>query len=172
MGDIGNDALVTIDGTDMKVQVGFHKKFFSHKFCSGGLRFEVGVCIITGLIVWINGPFWAGLPDISIAQQGIIGNLDHNEMVEADAGYEGEDWHIQTPADQHCRTKKEKQMKANARHRHEMVNERLKNFNVLANNFRHELEKHSACFRAVAVITQLNIENGEKLWQVEYYDDR
>ena len=63
-------------------------------------------------------------------------------------------------------------MKANARHRHEMVNERLKNFNVLANDFRHSLEKHSACFRAVAVIAQLNIENGENLWQVEYYDDR
>ena len=87
MGDLGNDALVTIDGTDMKVHKGFDKKIFSHKFCSGGLRYEVGVCIVTGYIVWINGPFRCGLPDISIAQQALLGNLAKNKMVEVDAGY-------------------------------------------------------------------------------------
>ena len=126
---------------------------------------------MTGYIVWINGPFRCGLPDISIAQQALLGNLAKNKMVEADAGYEGEDWHIRTPAAHHCRSEKEKDMKSHARHCHEMVNERLKNFDVLSDDFRHSIEKHSSCFRAVSILTQLNIEHGDALWQVEYYDD-
>lgn len=76
--DIGNQALVTIDGTDMPVQMGFSKKFFSHKFKSSGVRYEIGMCIQTGHIVWINGPFRCGLPDIEVARQGVIGALDMN----------------------------------------------------------------------------------------------
>lgn len=170
-GDIGNDALVTIDGTDMRVQKNFDKRFFSHKFHSGGLRYEVGVCIMTGHIVWINGPFRCGKNDIQIARQSVIHNLSKNEMVEADNGYKGENWHIRTPTAQHYRTEKEKDMKANARGRQEHVNERFKNFDVLNDTFRHGLHRHSSCFRAVAVLTQLNITNGQPLWQVEYYDD-
>ena len=171
MGDIGNDALVTVDGTDMKVQKKFDKRFFSHKFQSGGLRYEVGVCIITGHIVWLNGPFRCGINDITIVRQCIVGNLAKNEMVEADKGYVGEDDYIRTPFPKHCRTEKEKKMKGNALGRHETMNERLKNFNVLADTFRHPLVRHSSIFWAVAVITQLNIENGQPLFDVEYYDD-
>ena len=39
----------------------FAKDFFSHKFGKAGLWYEVGVCIQTGLIVWSNGPFVAGM---------------------------------------------------------------------------------------------------------------
>ena len=171
MGDIGNDALVTIDGTDMKVQMHYDKRYFSHKFHSKGLRYEVGICILTEYIVWINGPFQCGIPDIEIARQCLVGNLTLNEMVEADNGYEGEDWHIRTPAAQHYRSNKEKQTKRRTAQRHETVNERLKNFNVLSNAFRLPLKRHSSCFRAVAVLTQLNIENGEPLFEVKYIDD-
>jgi hypothetical protein len=56
LGDFGNKALVTLDGTDMPVQMIFFKKFMSHKFKGNGLKYEVGVCIATGCIVWIHGP--------------------------------------------------------------------------------------------------------------------
>ena len=69
LGNIGNDALVTIDGTDLKAQKRYDKRFFSHKFKSGGLRYEVGVCIVTGHIVWINGPFRCSTNDITIVRQ-------------------------------------------------------------------------------------------------------
>ena len=153
MGDIGNDALVTIDGTDMKVQMHFDKRYFSHKFHSKGLRYEVGIYILTECIIWINGPFRCGIPDIEIARQCLIGNLTLNEMADVDNGYEGEDWHLRTPAALHYRSKRGKQMKRRAGQRHETVNERLKNFNVLSNTFRLPLKRHSACFRAVAVLT-------------------
>ena len=91
--------------------------------------------------------------------------------MEADTGYVGKDWHIQTPAAYHCQSENEKDMKSHARHRHEMVNERLKNFDVLSDDFRRSLKNHSSCFRAVSVLTQLNIEHVDALWQVEYYDD-
>ena len=50
-------------------------------------------------------------------------------------------------------------------------NERLNNVNTLSNNFSLPFKRHSSCFRVVAVITQLNIENGQPLFQIEYYDD-
>jgi uncharacterized protein YpmB len=41
---------------------------------------------------------------------------------------------------------------------------------ILKKHYRHSLEKHSACFRTVAVVTQLSIEYGSPLYEVEYYD--
>jgi len=60
------------------------------------------------------------------------------------------------------------EMKADVRHRHETVNRRLKIFGVLAKRYRNETRDHSRCFRAVAVIVQLNIENGAPLYDVTY----
>lgn len=60
-----------------------------------GLRYGVAVCIQSGSIVWINGPFPCGtFADIVIFRQGLIYMLDRTrcvpEMGEADNGYNGE----------------------------------------------------------------------------------
>ena len=163
--------MITIDGTDMPVELGFNKRFFSAKFCSGGLKYEVGVCIATGHIVWVNGPFRCGENDINVARQSIVGKLTEDEMAVADRGYPGEDWHIKTPLPHHARTAKETEMMGGARGRHETVNKRLKIFEVLKKRFRHDLLLHSSCFRAVAVTTQLNFNHGEPPFQIEFHDD-
>ena len=65
--DKGNDCLVSVDGTDFQIaQKG--PIFSSHKFSkTSGLRCEVALCILTGDIVWINGPCECGMwPDLSI----------------------------------------------------------------------------------------------------------
>jgi len=50
-----------------------------------GLRYEVGICIQTGWIVWIHGPFPPGQwPDIKIAHKSI---LEPGETYLADGGY-------------------------------------------------------------------------------------
>ena len=72
MGDCGNKALVTLDGTDMPVQMKFSEKFMSHKFKGNGLKYEVGVCIVTGRIVLIHGPSRAGESDITLARQAFV----------------------------------------------------------------------------------------------------
>jgi hypothetical protein len=49
LGNIGNKALVMLDGIDMSGEMKFSEKFMSHKFKqSNGLKYKVGVCITTG----------------------------------------------------------------------------------------------------------------------------
>ena len=64
-------------------------------------------------------------------------------------------------------------MKLQSAARHETVGGRLKIFKVLGTSFRNDLVFHSSCFRAVAVITQLNFSLGQMPpYQVKYQDDR
>ena len=61
---------ITVDGTDFRIQepIPFNPKWYSHKFKGPGLRYEVAICIKTGCIVWVIGPFPAGeWPDRKIA---------------------------------------------------------------------------------------------------------
>ena len=73
--DIGNGCLVSVDGTDFHIpQHGW--KFYSHKFKKSGLRYEVALCIMTGDIVWINGPYEPGIwPDIKIFRDSLMSHL-------------------------------------------------------------------------------------------------
>ena len=57
-----------------------------------------------------------------------------------------------------------------ARSRHETVNKRVKQFKILRDTFRSDIEKHSYVFRAVLVLTQLSLKRGEPLFEVEYND--
>ena len=69
MGDTGERCLVTVDGTDFRIQEPspFSTKWYSHKFRGPGIRYEIAICIKTGWIVEFNGPFPYGrLPDIKI----------------------------------------------------------------------------------------------------------
>jgi hypothetical protein len=57
------------------------------------------------------------------------------------------------------------------RNRGETANHRLKTFKVLQETFRHDIEKHSMCFRACAVLAQLSFEVGSKnLFDVPNYN--
>jgi hypothetical protein len=64
-GDILNNCLMTVDGTDFRVpQKGTATKgnaFESHKYAGkSALRYELGVSILGGDLVWIQGPYPAG----------------------------------------------------------------------------------------------------------------
>ena len=51
----------------------------------------MGLCILTGDIVWINGPYAPGLyNDLQIFWDSLVSQLEPNERVEADDGYKGE----------------------------------------------------------------------------------
>lgn len=62
---------MTVDGTDFCIEEQrlFNREWYSsHKFNGPAVRYEIGVCIQeTRWIVWVNGPFKAGLPDRNIA---------------------------------------------------------------------------------------------------------
>jgi hypothetical protein len=99
-----NDCLLSIDRTDCRIpQQGPAVKgnpFSSHKFngkCA--LRYELGVDIVEGNLVWIEGPYPAGkYSDITIFRNSLRHFLDPFERVEADDGYIGEaPYHVKCP---------------------------------------------------------------------------
>jgi hypothetical protein len=57
------------------------------------------------------------------------------------------------------------------RSRQETINKRMKDWKILRDMYCHVRLMHGDVFRAIAVITQLEIENGNPLFQVEYDDD-
>jgi hypothetical protein len=173
LGDICNVCLVSVDGTDFIIQepTPFWKGWHSRKFNAAALRYEIAISICSGDVVWINGPFPAGhWPDIKIFRESLIHELDEGEKVEADLGYRGEPQSVSTPDCSVFLNEVGKRQKELARSCHETLNGRLKNWHCLHDTFRHDLEKHGSAFRAVAVIVQVMIENGEPLFGVEYND--
>ena len=163
--------MVAVDGTDFKVNEPspFSWKWCSHKINHAGLRYEVGICIQTGSIVWINGPYAPGhWPDINIARDCLHGALDSDELHLADGAHkDGHGWCVVpnglNNADQH--------MKAVARARHEVINGLFKQFGCLSHTFRHHRTKHGLAFTAVANIAQAKILLEDPPFQVVYDDN-
>ncbi len=51
----------------------FDSKWQSHKFNGPGLRYEIGICIRTGDVVWAHGGMPCGeWPDLRLARNAII----------------------------------------------------------------------------------------------------
>jgi hypothetical protein len=159
---------MSIDATDCQIWEPhpFSKMWFSHKFHGAGLRYEVAVCIATGDIVWVTGPFKCGKwPDIKIFQHGLKRLLGVGEDVEADSGYRY-DKRVQHPG--MINSWAQLRSKNLVRARHETVNARLKQFSILTQVFRHDIDKHLYVFMACAVMTQLTFERGYRPFQVDY----
>jgi hypothetical protein len=170
---VGNDCLVSVDGTDFQMPF-LGRKFHSHKFKQGsGLRYEVALCILTAELVWINGPYECGMwNDVSIFRNALISMLDEGERVEADDGYRGEaPEHVKCPQSI-CNLQIDdlERMQAIVRRRQETINKRFKQWGILKQVFRGNLVYHGDIFRVIAIITQLAIENGEPLFAVDYED--
>lgn len=171
--DEGNDCLVSVDDTDCPYEAD-GSEWYAYKFKKTGLRYLVAICIKTGEIVYIDGPFppgKGGLNDLATFRWGIMGWLDEGERVEADDGFLGESPKFVKCPKSFTRLESALKMQQDVRSRHEHVNKRLKQFDCLKYRFRHhDFSKHSACFRACAVFVQVSIEHGESLGDVEYSD--
>ena len=87
---------MTVNGVNFPIQEPWpfvqekNKQWYSHKFKSVGLQYEIGICNKTGDIVWLNGPFPCGsCPDLEIFCLGLKNKLGPGEKVIADRGYRG-----------------------------------------------------------------------------------
>jgi hypothetical protein len=166
---------MTIDGTDFRIpQKGIVKKgnaFASHKYAGkSALRYELGVNILAGNLVWIQGPYPAGkYTDIKIFNKVLRNFLEPGERVEADEGYRGHPDKIKCPGN-YVNPAENRAMQGRVRVRPEMLNGRLKTWGVLSQVFRHHITMHGNVFWACTVMTQLTIENGKPLFEVEYAD--
>ncbi len=101
--DMGNDCTMTVDGTDFRIsQRGAAVRgnaFASHKYAGKSvLRYELGIDILAGNLVWIQGPYPAGkYTDIKIFNSFLRHNLEPGERVEVDNGYVGHADKIKCP---------------------------------------------------------------------------
>ncbi len=80
---------VSLDGTDFRIQEPqpFNKKWFSHKFKAAGIRYEIGLSIGNGDIVWASGGVPSGeWPDVKIAKDLYL-HYASRELTLADKGY-------------------------------------------------------------------------------------
>jgi hypothetical protein len=171
-----NDCLISVDGTDVLIpQQGPAipgNPFSLFKFkgkCR--LRYEIGVDILAGNIVWVNGPYAAGkYTDIKIFCRGLAHWLDEHERVEADNGYIGEaPQKVKFPGCASNPTENQA-MQNQVQSRHESLNGWLKNWAIMTSLYHHDLMENGNVFRAIAVITQISINVGEKLFEVNYSD--
>lgn len=126
------------------------------------MRYEIGLTVQKGDICWVNGPFECGSnTDIVIFRKNLKARLGSGEYIIGDGGY----------GDIRCVQKNglhgiQKRYHCMIRARHETVNKRLKEFNILRNTFRHCLKKHGVCFHAVANITQIVLERESPLFKI------
>jgi hypothetical protein len=128
------------------------------------LRYEIGLCIQTGWVVWTNGPFPCGrFPDLKIAREGLVQELEEGEKYVADGGYRDRNGPSITPTGFNTITERKGRL---FRARHETVNSRLKIFYLFSATFRHGVIKHGLCFRAAINMVQIAIENGEPLFDI------
>lgn len=79
-----NNCFTSVDGTDFRIQEPspFDTKWYSHKFNSSSLRYEIAVCT-GGNIVWCHGPFPAGSrPDDQIFRSKLASHvLDDSPLI-------------------------------------------------------------------------------------------
>lgn len=146
------------------------RAFWSYKFKSDGLRYEVGLSILNGDICWINGPFPPGIwNDGDIFKSLLVHMLDENERVEADDGYRGSaPQHVKCPSNL-ATSNEQRELARRVMSRHETVNRRFKQFQILKQVFRHDIRLHQVVFTAIAVLTQISIENGDELFEIDEY---
>jgi hypothetical protein len=95
--------------------------------------------------------------------------MDLGEQVKADKVYIGHPDKIKCP--QNVGNPAEKwPMQGRVRVRYKTLNRQLKNWGILSQVYLHDIMWHSNVFQVCAVVTQLTIENGEPLFEVEYKD--
>ena len=160
---------ISVDGTDYLLPAqNESKRYYSHKFKKAGYRYEIGLCIATGSVVWTNGPFPCGAnPDIVIFRKRLKRELRlvHEKAI-ADLGYRGEAAYINTPNEYDSAAMKK--LKRDVGMRHETVNKWLKQFGALKHKFRNSLDMHQFVFDACITLVQMEMDLGEPLFQVQY----
>ncbi|CAJ1953841.1 unnamed protein product [Cylindrotheca closterium] len=128
--------------------------------------YELGICLSTGRLLWMRGPYPAGTSDITVARTGgLVEELRRRgQKAIGDRGYNGEQKQISTP-NAHD-NKGVSLFKRRALMRQENFNGMIKRFNVTSHCFRHSEERFELAFEAVCVICQYKVENETPLYDV------
>jgi DDE superfamily endonuclease len=121
------------------------------------------VCIYTGNIVWINGPFKPGLyNDKKIVNENLKHALPAGEYVIADRGYRGHPDKARVPNEE-LDTEDVIYFNQTARARQENTNHLLIQWKILRQIYRHDPSSHVHVFWSIAVTTQISFDMNEKM---------
>lgn len=85
-----DNTFCSIDDTDFCIQepTVLSSAWYSRKLRSPGVRYEAGLSIHNGNIVWLHGQFQCGAwPDLKVFTSKLVHNLRDNERVVAYNGY-------------------------------------------------------------------------------------
>lgn len=143
------------------------RTFYSHKHGKAGLDYELGISIATQHLVWMNGPFRAGLNDKAVFAQpgGLKAKLRAmGKKGIGDNGYTGHHEQVSTPNSHD--SKEVALFKSRALKRHEKFNGLIKNFGCFQGRFHHNRARFKIAFEAVCVICQYQIESDKYLFDV------
>ena len=93
--------------------------------------------------------------------------LDYDEKVEADDGYIGEPDFVKCPG-LFINGLENLTLQQRVRSRHETINGRFKQWQILYQRYRHEELEHGEVMGSIIIISQLAILGGESLFSVYY----
>ena len=109
---------------------------------------------------------------VSILRDALKHYLGKHERVEAGDRYRGEapgkvkcPASVANPIENEC-------MQQCVQSRHETVNKHFKQWAILNQIYRHNLDDHTYVFCAIVVLAQLSLENSEPLFSVNYKDPK
>ena len=120
----------------------------------------------------VHFPSENGLILVSIFRDALKHYLGKHERVEAGDRYRGEaPGKVKCPAS-FANPIENKCMQQRVRSRHETANKRFKQWAILDQTYRHNIDDHAYIFNAIVVLTQLYLENGEPLFFVNYKDPK
>lgn len=81
---------ISVDGVDCSISEPspFSSKWWPHKLNRAGLRYEIGISICTGLVMWASRPWPCGSnSDVLVFRSGLKRLLESSEFVVADSSY-------------------------------------------------------------------------------------
>jgi DDE superfamily endonuclease len=117
-------------------------------------------------VLRIYGPRHAGENDITVFRLpgGIMELIPPGKKLIGDSGFRGEPDKITTPS-KHDSLDVEK-LKQRARACQETFFKRIKDYQILRQEFRSEMQYHQMVFEAVCVLVQYDMENGHPLFEI------
>lgn len=121
-----------------------------------GLRYEIGICLQTGWLVWVEGPYPPGRwSDLDIAENCLHGDLDRGELYLTDGTYRDRNGFARKTPNGSIKADQRMKDLAGARLGH--VKKLLKNYGILHRCFRHDRTMHGRVLQAVANVVQATL---------------
>lgn len=132
----------------------------SHKTKKAALSYTIYTSLFESKIIRFDGPYEAGTGDATIFKEGMMAAMPLGKVMICDKGYRDKGINQYVSCPNSCDDEETKAFKDRASARQEHVNERMKEFKVLAGKFTHNHQrkyKHMLCFKSCLALIQLSI---------------